>query len=153
MARKYRALRSVAFLLQVLAWMSLILGVFAAGAAILAGAFRWVDIGALAGAAGGSAAGLLIGFAAGAVAFLIGALNYILFLAFSQAIFLQIDVEQNTRMTADVLRQIARGQAATSPVPADVSDLPNPPVDPATFMPPTSNAASPTITTEVPPQV
>lgn len=150
MARKYRALRSVAFLLQVLAWMSLILGVLAAGVAIVAGAFRWVDIGALAGAAGGAAAGLLIGFAAGAITFLIGALNYVLFLAFSQAIYLQIDVEQNTRMTADLLRQIARGQVATSPLPADLSDLSNPPVYAATVLPPA--AAEPTITTESPPQ-
>lgn len=153
MARKYRALRSAAFLLQVLAWTSLIVGVLAAVAAIMVGAFRWADIGALVWADGGIAVGLLAGFAAGAVAFLIGAINFVAFLALSQAIYLQIDVEQNTRMTAELLRQIVRTQAPAAPATADGIDLPIPPVDPAAFMPPTSTAASPTITTEVPPHV
>jgi len=89
MKRKYAALRTVAVIITVIAWIVLIVGV----------------IGSIAGGA------LAIGTTSGtyAVVIIIGGivasiLYFLVLLAFAQLIYLFVDVERNTRETAYRLR-------------------------------------------------
>lgn len=94
MKRKYGALRTVALILTVIAWIVLIVGIIGS---IVAGAF------------GADALGMGGGGAAYAAAVIIGGiimsvLYFLVLLAFAQLIYLLVDVERNTRETAFRLR-------------------------------------------------
>jgi len=113
MERRYRALRMIASVLQVLAWVSLVLGLLSAiayGAAAIATASR-LGLGAFAPLArfrqflwpvgmGG------FGGIVGALVLALGSVLGFLFLyAASDLINVQLDIEQNTRETAVLLRE------------------------------------------------
>ncbi|MFW6125949.1 MAG: hypothetical protein ACOC58_02470 [Chloroflexota bacterium] len=90
MKRKYGALRTVAIVFTIIAWIVLILGVIGAIAAGVVGIVG--DMGVL------PSVGIIIGG-------IIMAVVYFLFLlAFAQLIYLLVDVERNTRETAYRLR-------------------------------------------------
>ena len=145
--RKYRALRFAAFLLQVFAWMALLAGILAAGLAVLAGFSRWFEVIAMENLLGGAAASALAGLVMGGLILLGGAGSFVAMLALSQAVYLQIDVEHNTRLTAELLRQIMRAQAAATPAslpayPTGEEAVPALPSEPADFSAPTVTTAS-----------
>lgn len=104
--RRYEALGFATFVLQVLAWVSLILGLLSALGIVLAGAFNLLDLPLPGQPAASPTASLLVGVIAGAAALLVTAIQFVGFLAASQIIHLFIDVEQNTRATADAVRQL-----------------------------------------------
>jgi hypothetical protein len=130
--KKYRALRSIAFVLQVLAWVSLVLTILAAVGAVGAGFLNIVTIPALdefRGAANTFAfAGVLAGIISALVIIIIGVLDFMVLLAASEFIYVQIDIEQNTRLTAEYLHQVAQtSQVTTTPM----AQLPPEPYIPA----------------------
>ena len=148
--KKYRALRVIAFLFQVLAWVSLIVAIFAAIGAVLAGVFNMVSIPALEGLGGESArilAGIIAGIATAAGVFIAGLIFFIVHLAIADYIYLQVDIEQNTRQTAESLKVLLQvQQEALGPAAAALASAPPPqaPVEPY--------PAEPTTTTPTPPQ-
>ena len=145
--KKYRALRVIAFLFQVLAWVSLILAVLGAAGAVLAGLLNMVSIPALEGLNRGNAmtlAGIVGGVITGVVVILVGIINFIFLLAVGEYIYVQLDIEQNTRQTSESLRVLLQvQQAAIAPAVAMAAmSAPPAPVEP---YPP-----EPTITTATP---
>src|SRR5690349_5769987 len=96
-------------MLQVLAWVSLILAIFAAVAAVGAGLLNIVTIPALDAFRGGAntstLAGILAGVISAVVIIIVGVLDFIVLLAASEFIHVQIDIELNTRQSAEYLRQ------------------------------------------------
>ncbi len=172
MVRKYGALRFVAFICQVLAWVILLISVVGAGTLIVAVLFNLIDLSPVSTLFGGLTVSLVIGIIGGATALFLGAAGCMAFMAFSQAIYLQIDLEQNTRYTAELLRQMVYLQASTlpaadsAPEPAPVfapptgtssAATPAPGIDllpasaPSPYAPPARATAAPTITTRTPP--
>jgi hypothetical protein len=170
MVRKYGALRFVAFICQVLAWVILLISVVGAGTLIVAVLFNLIDLSPVSTLFGGLTVSLVIGIIGGATALFLGAAGCMAFMAFSQAIYLQIDLEQNTRYTAELLRQMVYLQASILPAadsapepafapppvtssaaaPAPETDpLPAPAASP--YAPPARATAAPTITTRTPP--
>lgn len=124
--KKYRALRAIAFILQVLAWVVLVLTLLGAIGAVGAGVTGLVTIPALDTFPQlDAAAGLVAGIASGLSILIVGILNFIVLLAASDFLYLQIDVEQNTRHTAEYMRQLLATQqpvsveAPTTPVLAE----------------------------------
>ncbi len=151
--RKYGALRFVAFACHVLAWVSIILGLLSALGIFLAGAFGLFDLAPPGQAAGGPMASLISGIIGALASLLVGAIQFVGFLAASQMIYALIDIEQNTRAMADALQRLLALQFAPPTdvvATADAAPLSDgPPVD-AT---PVSQPAEPTITTAAPPSV
>ena len=131
--KKYRALRALAFVLQVLAWVSLVLTIFAAVAAVGAGVLNIVTIPALDAFRGGANtlafAGILAGIVSAVVIIIVGVLDFIVLLAASEFIYVQIDIEQNTRQTAEYLRQVVQTPQMTTTTPT--AQLPAEPYTPA----------------------
>ena len=145
--KKYRALRVIAFIVQVLAWVSLVLAILGVVGAIGAGAYlgqfstatlEGLNINGANLSIGGILAGIL-----GAVAvLLVGILIFILLLAASENIYVQLDIEQNMRQTNDYLRQLVQGQ---QPAPL----TPYIPAAPEAYPP---QPTQPTITMQTPPE-
>lgn len=152
--RRYGALRFVAFALQVLAWVTLILGLLVALGIVLAGAFSLIDLPLPGQPSGTSAASLIAGVIGGVTILLVAIVHFLGFLAASQMIYLLIDMEQNTRVAADALQHLLALQFAPPAVTMPAADVAAPPLaeDPAGLPPPSSQPAEPTITTAAAPQ-
>ena len=115
MAKRFRALRLLALLYQILAWVTLVGGV-------LAGIFA-VILGIVSGRAGGPspmvadfpllnrAVGLAAGIVVAFIIVLAGIIQFILLYATSEVIHLGLAIEQNTRETA----QYIRGESTVGP--------------------------------------
>ncbi len=113
MERRFRVLRFLALIYQILAWVVLVAGILAAIAVVVLGAtageapivpgmplLPWV--------------GSLVGGISAGLALLLGALFYfVLLYAAGELIFLGLAIEQNTRETAYYLR----GEATIPPPP------------------------------------
>ena len=131
--KKYRALRAIAFILQVLAWVTLVLAIFAAIGAIAAGVLGYLSIPALDQFRGAANSFTFDGILAGAISAVMiiigGVLEFIVLLAASEFIYVQIDIEQNTRQAAEYLRQVV--QVPPVPAPAPMAPLPSEPYAPA----------------------
>ncbi len=152
--RKYGALRFVAFALHVLAWVSIILGVLSALGVFLAGAFSLLQLPLPGQTAGGPMSSLISGIIGALASLLVGAIQFVGFLAASQMIYALIDIEQNTRAMADALQRLLALQfapptdvVATADAATPLSD--GPPMDST----PARQPAEPTITTAAPPSV
>ena len=135
MAKKYRILRIVATGFQVVGWITVIVGILAGIALCLisiVGGSAIGDIaddsgvafaGALVGVVGGAVAGVVIGLAATLYGIIVG----FALIASGQIYYVFLDVEENTRETAMILR---RGAAA--PPQASAPSAPTvPPAPPA----------------------
>ncbi len=119
--KKYRALRFIAFVFQVLAWVSLVLGILGALGALVAGLMNVYTISALdqlQGFSGSTAASVIAGVISMVVVLVIGVVNFIVLLATAEYFYVLIDTEQNTRAGADYLRQLVQAQqpVAVAPV-------------------------------------
>ena len=128
MQRRYGALRFVAFALQVLAWVSLILGLLVALGIFLAGVSNVIELPLASQMSGGSAVtmSLVAGVVGGIAALLAAVVNFVVFLAASQFVNLLIDAEQNTRITAELLHRLWAAQTASFSAPAmPATDLMN----------------------------
>lgn len=144
--KKYRALRAIAFVFQVLAWVSLVLAILGAIGSVGAGLLGAVTIPALENFNGANLAigGVVAGIIGAVGVLLVGILNFILLLAVSEYIYVQLDIEQNTRQSSEYLRQLVQGQ---QPAPYSTSYMP---AGPATPLPPESYATQPTVTVQTP---
>ncbi len=110
--KKYRALRAIAFVLQVLAWVILVLAILGAIGSVAAGLLNVVSIPALDNLNGGSFAvgGAVAGIATAVGVLVIGIIQFILLLAASEYVYVQLDIEQNTRQGNEYLRQLVLSQ-------------------------------------------
>ena len=150
--RRYGALRFMIFALQVLAWVSIILGLLSALGIFLAGAFSLIDLPIPGQPAGAPTASLIAGIIGAVASLLVATIQFVGFLAASQMIHLLIDMEQNTRVTADTLQHLLALQFAP-PADAVVATDTATPVDYDRPGNPTPDGqpAEPTITTAAPP--
>ena len=108
MAKRFRALRLLALLYQILAWMALVGGVLVAIFAVI--------LGVVSGRAGGPspmvadfpllnrAVGLAAGIVVAFIIVLAGIIYFVLLYAMSEVIRLGLAIEQNTRETAQYIR-------------------------------------------------
>jgi hypothetical protein len=142
--KKYRALRAIAFICQVLAWVSLVLAILGAIGAVGLGLLGAITVPALENFYGANlvVGGVVAGIVIAVGLLLVGILNFILLLASSDYIYVQIDIEQNTRQSSEYLRQLTQGQ---QPAPYSTTYMPPAP------LPPESYPTQPTITTQTPP--
>ena len=121
--KKYRALRFIAFVFQVLAWVSLVLAILGMLGSLAAGVMNIISIPALdqfqlQGGAAGGVASVVAGIVSALVVLVIGIINFILLLAAAEYFYVLIDTEQNTRAGTDYLRQLVQAQqpVAVAPV-------------------------------------
>ena len=121
MEKRFGALRFVATLVKILAWVVLALGGVLALLAIIVGAIQW-RVGApsplLASLPGANqVTGLGSGLAAGVALLVATVIQFLLLYATSEAIHLGLAIEQNTRETAFYLR----GESGIAAPPVAVS--------------------------------
>ncbi|MEA3406934.1 MAG: hypothetical protein U9R48_02485 [Chloroflexota bacterium] len=121
MEKKFRALRVVALIYKIVAWIVLVVGGLSAVFAVILGAVQervGFQSPLLAGVPGLSQVrGLLPGLAAGLVVLLFTAIQFVLLYAVSELVHLLLALEHNTRETAFYLR----GENALSSSAPDVS--------------------------------
>jgi hypothetical protein len=144
--KKYRALRAIAFVFQVLAWVSLVLAILGAVGAVGAGLLGIMTIPALENIFGAylKIEGAVVGIIGAVGVLLVGIVNFVLLLAGSDYIYVQLDIEQNTRLSSEYLRQVVQGQ---QPAPYATSYMPT---GPSTPLPPESYPTQSTITVQTP---
>ena len=112
MDKRFTALRVIGTVFKILAWIALILGLIGAVGALFAGLsaqnqqqLLGVDLG-----------GPLAGIAAFLVVLIIAIVNFMLYYAVGESIYLALSIEENTRRTAYFLQQQhAPKQAAYAP--------------------------------------
>ena len=108
MEKRFRALRIIGTVFKILAWIALALGVLGALGALVSGvmggaAFFGPGSRGMGGLMGGVAGGIL-----GALVILVmGAIYFLSLYAAGEFIYLGLAVEENTRETADLLRDTA----------------------------------------------
>jgi hypothetical protein len=100
MERRFTALRVIATVFKILAWIALILGLIAAIGALFAG-FTMQGQGLL----GLDLGGPLTGVAMFLVALIIAIVNFMLYYAIGESIYLFLSIEESTRRTAYLLQQ------------------------------------------------
>lgn len=119
MTKKYRILRVVATGFQVVGWITIIVGILAGIALCLISIVGGSGLGAITDDSGGAFAGALAGVVGGVVvgvaATLYGIIVGFALIASGQIYYVLLDVEENTRETAMILR---RGAAAPPEAPA-----------------------------------
>jgi hypothetical protein len=103
MQKKYRALRIVATIWKVLAWVVLVVSVL--------GGCGTLAFGVLGGAAArstnfGLGGGLIGGLVAALVAIFLGVLYFVSLYAFAELVDVMLALEENTRMTAEQLKSL-----------------------------------------------
>jgi len=106
--KKYRALRAVAFVLQVLAWVWLVLAILGTIASVAAGLLGVVSIPALDNLPGAnlSVGGAVAGIATAVGVLAVGIISFVLLLAGSELVYNQLDIEQDIRQGNEYLRQL-----------------------------------------------
>jgi hypothetical protein len=133
----------IAFVFQVLAWVTFVFAIFGTIGVVAAGVFNIITVSAFESVPGvGNIGGVMAGIMSGVAILVGGILNFLLLLAISDLLYIQIDIEQNTRLTAEYLRQISQAQTT-----AAVTAAPELPVEPAEMYP-----TAPTITVPTRPQ-
>ncbi len=110
--KKFRALRAIAFVLQVLAWVWLVLAILGAIGAAGAGFLGVLTVPALDNLNGAnlSVGGALAGVVTAVGVLILGIVSFVLLLAASEFIYVQLDIEQNTRQGNEYLRQLVLSQ-------------------------------------------
>lgn len=110
MKKKYRALRTIAFVMQVLAWLTLVLAILGGIGALVAGVLNWVSIPAVdqIGGSGTTFIRIVTGVVSAIVVLVVGFIGFILLLAGAETIYVTLDLESNTRMTAEILQRMAQ---------------------------------------------
>jgi nitrate/nitrite transporter NarK len=112
MERRFTALRVMATVFKILAWIAFILGLIAAIGAI-AGGFVVQDQQGLLGLDVG---GPLAGIALFLVLLIVAIVNFLLYYAIGESIVVFLSIEENTRQMAHALQQqAAREQTAYAP--------------------------------------
>ena len=101
MSRQFTALRIVGTILKILGWVVLIVGILAAIAALVFG-FALTD---QFGIPGIDVGGPLSGIAGFVVAVLAAIINFLVFYAAGEAVYLFLCIEENTRRTAYFVQQ------------------------------------------------
>ena len=127
--KRYTALRVIATLLKILAWITLILSIVGA---IAVGTGGMLNTNQILGEplSRSPLASMVAGLGGALLSLLFGVLYFIAFYAAGQSINLQIDVEHNTRETHELLRQILRAQTLPPPDPNQAVTQPYRPVLP-----------------------
>jgi hypothetical protein len=112
--KRFRALRIIGTFYKILAWIALLIGALGGVALIVGGGLGGVasmEREGLSGLLGGALAGSV-----GGLFFLIGgAIYFIILYAIGDSIYLFLTIEENTRETSMLLRQISQGSQPTPP--------------------------------------
>ena len=114
--KKYRALRFVAFVCQVLAWVSLVLSILAAIGSIGVGLTGYISVPALERLFVANIVSLIAGVGSAIGIIVFGIINFVVLLATAEYLYVVIDTEQNTRISAEYLRQLLLTQQPAQPV-------------------------------------
>ena len=101
MESQFTALRVIGMVFKILAWIALIVGLLGAIAALLAG----LTLSGQPGPLGLNLGGPLVGIAGFVVALIIAIVNFMLYYAVGESIYLFLSIEENTRRTAFFLQQ------------------------------------------------
>lgn len=114
MDRRFMALRIIATVFKILAWLALIFGVLGAIGALLLGFVTGQD-----GLLGFNLTGPLTGIALFVVSLIAAVISFLLLYAFAEFIYLFLSVEENTRRTAYLVQQqVASQQTVYAPMSA-----------------------------------
>jgi nicotinamide riboside transporter PnuC len=100
MENRYTALRVIAIIVKIMAWIALIVGLLGAIGALFAG-FTLSNQGPL----GLNIQGPLAGIAAFVVTLVFAVINFLFLYAVGESIYLFLAIEENTRRTAFLLQQ------------------------------------------------
>ncbi len=118
MESRFTALRVIGIVFKILAWIALILGLLGAIGALFAGFTLSNQPGLL----GLSFSGPLAGIASFIVVLITAIVNFMLFYAVGESIYLFLSIEENTRRTAYFLQQqYTPRQVSYAPAPAPAS--------------------------------
>lgn len=121
--KKFKALRFVSGLFQVLAWIVLVLGILSAIGVLIAGIIGGVSSGSALNDLMPSMLGGVLGGVLGFIAILIGTLiEFVVLKATSELFVIFVSIEHNTRMTAYYV------SGGVAPVPADPDMVAPPPI-------------------------
>ncbi len=123
MSRQFTALRVVGTILKIVAWLFLIVGVLAAIGALVFGFALNERIGI----PGIDFGGPLAGIAGFVVAVIIAVVDFLLFYAMGEAVYLFLCIEENTRRTAYFVQQqyAPPAPAYAPPAPPDEAYAPS----------------------------
>jgi hypothetical protein len=115
MDRRFMALRIIATVFKILAWLALIFGVLGAIGALLLG----FTLSGQEGLLGLNVAGPLTGIAMLVVSLIVAIIGFLLLYALAEFIYLFLSIEENTRRTAYLVQQqYAAQQPVYAPVPS-----------------------------------
>jgi hypothetical protein len=101
MARQFTALRVVGTIFKILAWIALILGLLAA----VGGLFFGFTLGDQIGLPGPDLGGPLAGIAVFVVSVVLAIVNFLLWYAAGEAVYVFLSIEENTRRSAYFVQQ------------------------------------------------
>lgn len=101
MARQFTALRVVGTIFKILAWIGLILGLLAA----VGGLFFGFTLGDQVGIVGPDLGGPLAGIAVFVVSVVVAIVNFLLWYAAGEAVYVFLSIEENTRRSAYYIQQ------------------------------------------------
>lgn len=126
MKKKYRALRTVAFIMQAFAWLALVLAILGGIGGLVAGILGWVSIPAIEGLGSGNITlvRVITGVITGVAIVVVGVINFIALLAGAETIYATLNIEENTRASADYLQRLLQTQIPPQP-PATPLDQPD----------------------------
>lgn len=149
--RRYGALRVISGLLRVLAWAALILSIIAAVGLFLTGNRASLS-------PEGLPPALNTAFGAGLISLGVGIVYFILFYAFADSIIVFVDIEENTRTAALLLREhcplapsVARPMHEFAPPPAQPPPVQQAVQEPGVASPEDSPAPPPAAPPPMPP--
>ncbi len=113
MDRRFMALRIIATVFKILAWLALIFGVLGAIGALLLG----FTLSGREGLLGLNVTGPLTGIAMFVVSLILAIISFLLLYAFAEFIYLFLSLEENTRRTAYLVQQqVASQQPVYAPI-------------------------------------
>lgn len=108
MQKKYGVLRIIATINKIIAWIVLVLGVLGGCVSLAVGVLPGLTAASSRTAPALLAGGLMMGLATGVGAIVISVIYFLVFYSFGELIYLLIDLEENTRATAEQLKNIAK---------------------------------------------
>lgn len=108
MQKKYGVLRIIATINKILAWLVLVLGVLGGCVSLGVGLLPALSSAGSRGAPGLLVGGLAAGMVTGVGAIFVSVIYFLVFYSFGELIYLLIDLEENTRTTAERLKEITK---------------------------------------------
>lgn len=116
--KRFRALRIIGTFFKIFAWIALLGGALGGVALIVGGGLSGVSV-ADQESITGILTGAMVGSIGGLVLLIIGAIYFLVFYAIGDTIYLFLTIEENTRDTSLLLRQISQASTQSAPPPGN----------------------------------